>query len=139
MMDTILAVFTYFPSSAFLSFMSRGSSYTGSARWYLYGCVFFFKQKTAYEMRISDWSSDVCSSDLSLRGLSPEQVRHRAEREDAGRRPAQHGQAAVARPARFEQRRARPGGGPAALPCRPAAWRHRRPAQIPPDRPVPPA
>src|SRR3546814_7329146 len=27
------------------------------------GC-FFFKQKTAYEMRISDWSSDVCSSDL---------------------------------------------------------------------------
>src|SRR3546814_4612261 len=29
--------------------------------------VFFFKQKTAYEMRISDWSSDVCSSDLILR------------------------------------------------------------------------
>src|SRR3546814_8788324 len=27
-------------------------------------CVFFFKQKTAYEMRIRDWSSDVCSSDL---------------------------------------------------------------------------
>src|SRR3546814_8691725 len=27
---------------------------------------FFFKQKTAYEMRISDWSSDVCSSDLLL-------------------------------------------------------------------------
>src|SRR3546814_6123724 len=34
---------------------------------YLYVCcyMFFFKQKTAYEMRISDWSSDVCSSDLS--------------------------------------------------------------------------
>src|SRR3546814_5836167 len=31
-------------------------------------CVFFFfKQKTAYEMRISDWSSDVCSSDLPVR------------------------------------------------------------------------
>src|SRR3546814_17079081 len=31
--------------------------------------VFFFKQKTAYEMRISDWSSDVCSSDLiAVRG-----------------------------------------------------------------------
>src|SRR3546814_9980258 len=30
----------------------------------VFGCVFFFKQKTAYEMRISDWSSDVCSSDL---------------------------------------------------------------------------
>src|SRR3546814_7709669 len=33
----------------------------------MYLCVcFFFKQKTAYEMRISDWSSDVCSSDLFL-------------------------------------------------------------------------
>src|SRR3546814_1173625 len=31
---------------------------------------FFFKQKTAYEMRISDWSSDVCSSDLSDAGAS---------------------------------------------------------------------
>src|SRR3546814_11883850 len=30
-------------------------------------CFFFFKQKTAYEMRISDWSSDVCSSDLRAR------------------------------------------------------------------------
>src|SRR3546814_14255190 len=33
-----------------------------------YVFFFFFKQKTAYEMRISDWSSDVCSSDLSTRG-----------------------------------------------------------------------
>src|SRR3546814_2639302 len=32
--------------------------------------VFFFKQKTAYEMRISDWSSDVCSSDLMRVGVS---------------------------------------------------------------------
>src|SRR3546814_7599130 len=41
---------------------------------------FFFKQKTAYEMRISDWSSDVCSSDLhrSDLGLDP---RHVAELE----------------------------------------------------------
>src|SRR3546814_10019432 len=30
----------------------------------MYSVFFFFKQKTAYEMRISDWSSDVCSSDL---------------------------------------------------------------------------
>src|SRR3546814_8676841 len=30
---------------------------------------FFFKQKSAYEMRISDWSSDVCSSDLTARDL----------------------------------------------------------------------
>src|SRR3546814_11035094 len=33
--------------------------------------VFFFKQKTAYEMRISDWSSDVCSSDLILAEFAP--------------------------------------------------------------------
>src|SRR3546814_4908756 len=32
---------------------------------YVFLLFFFFKQKTAYEMRISDWSSDVCSSDLS--------------------------------------------------------------------------
>src|SRR3546814_8968598 len=32
---------------------------------FFFVCVFFFKQKTAYEMRISDWSSDVCSSDLA--------------------------------------------------------------------------
>src|SRR3546814_11937684 len=32
--------------------------------------VFFFKQKTAYEMRISDWSSDVCSSDLDPEELA---------------------------------------------------------------------
>src|SRR3546814_956446 len=47
---------------------------------------FFFKQKTAYEMRISDWSSDVCSSDLSAdldqhRGV---QLRHLGE---GARRP----------------------------------------------------
>src|SRR3546814_2461973 len=55
-------------------------------------CCFFFKQKTAYEMRISDWSSDVCSSDLppALRaGGAPtarppvhEQLRDRALVED---------------------------------------------------------
>src|SRR3546814_5390975 len=33
---------------------------------YLSFCFVFFKQKTAYEMRISDWSSDVCSSDLAI-------------------------------------------------------------------------
>src|SRR3546814_14287833 len=40
------------------------------------GFFFFFKQKTAYEMRISDWSSDVCSSDLK-EGLV---VEHRVDR-----------------------------------------------------------
>src|SRR3546814_2962891 len=43
---------------------------------------FFFKQKTAYEMRISDWSSDVCSSDLQVliplaAHLAPEESRGR--------------------------------------------------------------
>src|SRR3546814_6219087 len=37
--------------------------------------IFFFKQKTAYEMRISDWSSDVCSSDLWKLPRSGEGVR----------------------------------------------------------------
>src|SRR3546814_9565632 len=32
--------------------------------WLIYICVCFFRKKTAYDMRISDWSSDVCSSDL---------------------------------------------------------------------------
>src|SRR3546814_3489630 len=40
---------------------------------------FFFKQKTAYEMRISDWSSDVCSSDLGQLGRDEQDVRHRTQ------------------------------------------------------------
>src|SRR3546814_10419315 len=43
-----------------------------SCRIYVADCwFFFFKQKTAYEMRISDWSSDVCSSDLRALRRSP--------------------------------------------------------------------
>src|SRR3546814_5717319 len=34
--------------------------------------IFCFKQKTAYEMRISDWSSDVCSSDLARPAIRPQ-------------------------------------------------------------------
>src|SRR3546814_6993045 len=37
---------------------------------YLFVFFFFFKQKPAYEMRIRDWSSDVCSSELLLAGLN---------------------------------------------------------------------
>src|SRR3546814_5095501 len=58
-------------------------------------CVFFFKQKTAYEMRISDWSSDVCSSDLldpalaerqrHIGGAVQDDVEHRVERAVAQR------------------------------------------------------
>src|SRR3546814_3685293 len=44
-----------------------GLCYVKLSYWYrVY--FFFFKQKTAYEMRISDWSSDVCSSDLPRAG-----------------------------------------------------------------------
>src|SRR3546814_4449522 len=39
---------------------------------------FFFKQKTAYEMRISDWSSDVCSSDLI--DAAQQEIEHPVER-----------------------------------------------------------
>src|SRR3546814_13009886 len=48
--------------------------------WFVVFFFFIFKQKTAYEMRISDWSSDVCSSDLAPRAavLGP------------GARPRQH-------------------------------------------------
>src|SRR3546814_2979919 len=43
---------------------------------YMYCCFFFFfKQKTAYEMRISDWSSDVCSSDLRNPNAKPHPTR----------------------------------------------------------------
>src|SRR3546814_2907466 len=53
---------------------------------------FFFKQKTAYEMRISDWSSDVCSSDLIIGRLG-----------DEGHQPRRLDPDDVVRPARFDQ------------------------------------
>src|SRR3546814_3515577 len=58
---------------------------------FLFYCIFtlslfffFFKQKTAYEMRISDWSSDVCSSDLLETFVGVDQLDdgHRAEQEE---------------------------------------------------------
>src|SRR3546814_6282239 len=58
--------------------------------------VFFFKQKTAYEMRISDWSSDVCSSDLLRR------VEQRAGQ--AGPRPAPDGPPRPVRAAHLQRR-----------------------------------
>src|SRR3546814_13307282 len=64
----------------------------------LWTLVFVFvKQKTAYELRISDWSSDVCSSDLTVccahrLGLMPVQSdRLPACAEHGGRLPSQHG------------------------------------------------
>src|SRR3546814_2395257 len=68
---------------------------------------FFFKQKTAYEMRISDWSSDVCSSDLLTPLLWMQ------------RKPSSKKQAACHEPIRFLQV-SRPFAG-AALDMRSAA------------------
>src|SRR3546814_8283474 len=45
----------------------------------MYMLFFFFKQKTAYEMRISDWSSDVCSSDLAMKRALDELWKERAD------------------------------------------------------------
>src|SRR3546814_4316683 len=64
--------------------------------WILVFC--FFKQKTAYELRISDWSSDVCSSDLRDLDEQHRPVGHRhrpfgkaeARRDDLGRAEAAH-------------------------------------------------
>src|SRR3546814_7414713 len=67
-------------------------------------CVFFFffKQKTAYEMRISDWSSDVCSSDLrAANGARVPQLRAAgALRPAVGRTGLAHGRCAPQAPPR---------------------------------------
>src|SRR3546814_13303931 len=93
---------------------------------------FFFKQKTAYEMRISDWSSDVCSSDLEHcragqrrereeeaelgRGLAVDPERHRAE--DRRARAADPGDHRDALDQPAEDRMAcRPIGDAADVPC----------------------
>src|SRR3546814_6434772 len=49
--------------------------------------MFFFKQKTAYELRISDWSSDVCSSDLRLprKTISPYVIRTKGDELNLGK------------------------------------------------------
>src|SRR3546814_6883542 len=59
---------------------------------YLMQCIlihsslfFFFKQKTAYEMRISDWSSDVCSSDLDLAQHAFRRLQHHHRAVDVAR------------------------------------------------------
>src|SRR3546814_4186351 len=74
--------------------------------------VFFFKQKTAYEMRISDWSSDVCSSDLAPQRAHEHQhdqdVQAQACEDHANHRGDDHGGAAPPQHAarvRSEERR----------------------------------
>src|SRR3546814_20628229 len=72
---------------------------------------FFFKQKTAYEMRISDWSSDVCSSDLlrpaAGRGGSGQHARRRLHGRDHPRAPPHRrpGVLIMAKPQQPELRR----------------------------------
>src|SRR3546814_9045877 len=88
-------------------------------------CFFFFKQKTAYELRISDWSSDVCSSDLKAdRGEEADEAfqqeennpRHRAI-SAARPLPGQLNLGVAVRPRQLARRRAicaesrRPPGG----------------------------
>src|SRR3546814_14346193 len=79
---------------------------------------FCFKQKTAYEMRISDWSSDVCSSDLHHRADRGDGRRHRPDEPDGkGHRPVRGEGISVpdARHERADRRmRADHGGGDAA-------------------------
>src|SRR3546814_18678527 len=84
---------------------------------------FFFKQKTAYEMRISDWSSDVCSSDLN--------AGHAHERGPDPRRSQSRGRAAIGGLSRLAACRAGDGGsgGAHAAPSRrlgPSQCRTRR-------------
>src|SRR3546814_3548502 len=119
--------------------------------------VFVFKQKTAYEMRISDWSSDVCSSDLRRQGRGrrrdpgPRLVGRPFERLFAGAAP-RGGQGVETRPPRpvrpesFADRRA--DGADAYLCEEPAAagedrqgpraraYHRRRPARKYPARPA---
>src|SRR3546814_4478181 len=77
--------------------------------------LFFFKQKTAYEMRISDWSSDVCSSDLP--------ARVRGERRPPPRRAAAT---------------CRPGSSHGSADRRPAPWCEPTPRPLPRRRrPIP--
>src|SRR3546814_1943963 len=85
---------------------------------------FFFKQKTAYEMRISDWSSDVCSSDLKA-GKSRKENQEREDRQQRGIGDMSgqfEGQAARHRPAGLiEHENRRPGHPPPPV-LYPASW-----------------
>src|SRR3546814_1719822 len=89
---------------------------------------FFFKQKTAYEMRISDWSSDVCSSDLE-RGCPPVSAPRAPIPESAFRfeaRGSLHGYRTATDPQAVRAAPADPAGGPER---RGPLRRHRRPRQ----------
>src|SRR3546814_19851721 len=112
--------------------------------------IFVFKQKTAYEMRIRDWSSDVCSSDLGSRvdgqafrhsendsGLFPPVAQRGGSRERRGRQPGQLSAPLLSAPAACAAQGRRADGdsrgacqGNARLPeigrttCRGRVWRY---------------
>src|SRR3546814_13376612 len=74
--------------------------------------LFFFKQKTAYEMRISDWSSDVCSSDLPARSAHALLDRQVCLSDPVGARSCGAGAADPRRAATVPEGRKLPLGGP---------------------------
>ena len=70
---------------------------------FLFCFFFFFKQKTAYEIKECDWSSDVCSSDLLAARLPP--LASRPARPPPSPRPASSSSGRDALPSRSEERR----------------------------------
>src|SRR3546814_18884267 len=64
---------------------------------------FFFKQKTAYEMRISDWSSDVCSSDLRKHGKRPPSALRASRRNVRQPETRKTGRASIPSPVRQDR------------------------------------
>src|SRR3546814_12155502 len=77
--------------------------------WFVF---FLLKQKTAYEMRISDWSSDVCSSDLQVVQAVEENGEGQAKPAEVGYFSRQSGEAAKIRPAAARWRRGHFHGNP---------------------------
>src|SRR3546814_11728432 len=94
--------------------------------------LFFFKQKTAYEMRISDWSSDVCSSDLpaqdlllvAIGGQQHPQRRHRLVG-DVDAQVATVDAVRRGHPQRRRRSEARCVGNEGVSTCRSRWWQHR--------------
>src|SRR3546814_3552145 len=79
--------------------------------WFMVLCFvfFFFKQKTAYEMRISDWSSDVCSSDLRHAAADQPRGRQSDQDQDGDRRRVGERRHPVVEAVRLDQELRQPG------------------------------
>src|SRR3546814_3021311 len=79
--------------------------------------MFFFKQKTAYEMRISDWSSDVCSSDLLARSGEADFVLESAADERVAHEDQPFAQRHTDAVGKFDRRRTRSEERPVGKEC----------------------